>query len=249
MSLKNTIIAISIVFITALMLSEGEPKPYAHWTYDGDLGQKNWASLDERFAICEEGLNQSPINITSAINAELAPLIFEGNAKATTFTNNGHTVQVNFQSGNYVTIDDKKYGLKQIHFHTPSENQINGKSFPMEAHLVHSDANDNLAVVSVLFEESSDNFVLNKLLRNLPEEADSLQEIKSEVLGYELLPEFNEYYRFNGSLTTPPCTEGVKWVVLKTPVEISKSQLADFMEVMPKNNRDIQELNARIILD
>lgn len=249
MSLKNTIIAISIVFITALIFSEGEPEPYAQWTYEGDLGQKNWAQLDERFAICEEGLNQSPINIITAINADLAPLIFEGNAKATTFVNDGHTVQVNFQSGNYLTIDNKKYGLKQINFHTPSENLINGKPYPMEAQLVHADTNNNLAVVSVFFEEDTDNSVLNKLLRNLPEEENDQEEIKSEILGYEILPNFKEYYRFNGSLTTPPCTEGVKWVVLKSPVEISKSQLEDFMAVMPKNARDIQELNARIILD
>lgn len=249
MNLKNTIISISIVFITALILSEGEPEPYAKWSYEGDLGQKNWAELDERFAICKEGLNQSPINITTAIKAELTPLIFEGNAKATTFINNGHALQVNFQSGNYVTIENKKYGLKQINFHIPSENHINGKAFPMEAQLIHSDVNNNLAVVSILFEEDTDNLVLNKLLRNLPEEENDKEEIKSEVLGYEILPNFKEYYRFNGSLTTPPCVEGVKWVVLKSPVEISKSQLDDFMAVVPKNARDIQELNARIILD
>lgn len=248
MSLRNTVIAIFIVFVTALMLSEGEPKPYAHWTYEGDEGQKNWASLDERFAMCEKGLNQSPINITSAIDAELSPLVFEGEAKATTFINNGHTVQANFQSGNYVTIDNKKYGLKQIHFHTPSENHIDGEVFPLEAHLVHVDKNNDLAVIGIMFKVSSDNSVLNKLLRNLPENKDDKEEVKSEIFGYEILPEAKEYYRFNGSLTTPPCSEGVKWVVLKTPVEISQSQLNDFMNVMPKNARDIQELNARIIL-
>ena len=248
MSLRNTVIAIFIVFVTALMLSEGEPKPYAHWTYEGDEGQKNWASLDERFAMCEKGLNQSPINITSAIDAELSPLIFEGEAKATTFINNGHTVQANFQGGNYVIIDNKKYGLKQIHFHTPSENHIDGEAFPLEAHLVHVDKNNDLAVIGIMFKVSSDNSVLNKLLRNLPENKDDKEEVKSEIFGYEILPEAKEYYRFNGSLTTPPCSEGVKWVVLKTPVEISQSQLNDFMNVMPKNARDIQELNARIIL-
>ena len=249
MSLRNTVIGIFITVVIALLLSKGEPKHYAHWSYDGDEGQHNWASLDERFEMCEKGLNQSPINISTPIDATLSPLIFEGNAKAKTFVNNGHTVQANFENGNYLTIENKKYELKQIHFHTPSENHIDGKVFPMEAHLVHADKNNNLAVIGIMFEVSEDNTTLNKLLRNLPENKDQKNEVKSEIFGYEILPESKEYYRFNGSLTTPPCTEGVKWIVLKTPVTISKSQLKDFEAVMPKNARDIQNINARTILE
>ena len=249
MSLRNTVIGIFITVVIALLLSKGEPKHYAHWSYDGDEGQHNWASLDERFEMCEKGLNQSPINISTPIDATLSPLIFEGNAKAKTFVNNGHTVQANFENGNYLTIENKKYELKQIHFHIPSENHIDGKVFPMEAHLVHADKNNKLAVIGIMFEVSEDNTTLNKLLRNLPENKDQKNEVKSEIFGYEILPESKEYYRFNGSLTTPPCTEGVKWIVLKTPVTISKSQLKDFEAVMPRNARDIQDINARTILE
>lgn len=249
MSLKNTIIAIFVVFVTALLLSEGEPKPYAQWKYEGELGQENWSDLDERFAMCKDGLNQSPINITTAIKAELSPLIFEENSKATTFTNDGNLLKVNFRGGSSVTIDGKKYGLNQINFHTPSENQIDGKTYPMEAQLIHSDSRNNIAIVSVFFEEAADNFALNKLLRNLPENENEKQDVKSEVSAYELLPNSKDYYRFNGSLTTPPCSEGVKWIVLKTPTELSKSQLNDFTRVVPNNARDIQDINARIILD
>ena len=249
MSLRNTVIGIFITVVIALLLSKGEPKHYAHWSYDGDEGQHNWASLDERFEMCEKGLNQSPINISTPIDATLSPLIFEGNAKAKTFVNNGHTVQANFENGNYLTIENKKYELKQIHFHIPSENHIDGKVFPMEAHLVHADKNNKLAVIGIMFEVSEDNTTLNKLLRNLPENKDQKNEVKSEIFGYEILPESKEYYRFNGSLTTPPCTEGVKWIVLKTPVTISKSQLKDFEAVMPRNARDIQNINARTILE
>lgn len=249
MSLRNTVIGIFIIVVIALLLSKGEPKHSAHWSYDGDEGQHNWASLDKKFEMCEKGLNQSPINISAPIDATLAPLIFEGNAKAKTFVNNGHTVQANFENGNYLTIENKKYELKQIHFHVPSENHIDGKVFPMEAHLVHADKNNNLAVIGIMFEVSEDNTTLNKLLRNLPENKDKKNEIKSEIFGYEILPESKEYYRFNGSLTTPPCTEGVKWIVLKTPVTISKSQLKDFEAVMPRNARDIQNINARTILE
>ncbi len=249
MSLRNTIIAILVVFITAMFLSEGEPKPYAQWKYEGELGQKNWSKLDERFSTCKDGLNQSPIDITTVIKAELTPLIFEEKSKATTFRNDGNLLQVTFQGGNYVYVDNIKYGLKQINFHTPSENKIDGKSFPMEAQLIHSDAKNNIAIISVFFEEASDNFVLNRLLRNLPENENETQNIKSEVFAYEILPSTKDYYRFNGSLTTPPCTEGVKWIVMKTPVELSKSQLNDFTKVISNNARDIQDINARIILD
>ncbi len=254
MSQKNTIIAIFVVFVAALLLSEGEPKEYAHWNYGEDEGPKEWASLDERYHMCADGVIQSPINITNSIDANLSPLLLQGEAKASTFVNNGHTVQVNFNSGNYLTIDDSKYSLKQVHFHTPSENQIDGKSYPMEAHFVHADSYNNLAVIGVMFEESNeDNITLNKLLRNLPELSEDgekvSKEIKSVVEGYEMLPQSKDYYTFLGSLTTPPCSEGVRWVVLKDSVTISKSQLADFQNAMPKNNRPIQETNSRYILD
>lgn len=250
MSLKNTLISIFVVFILALLLSDGEPKEYAHWGYTEDDGPKEWANLDERYSICEDGKNQSPINIVNPIDANLSDLLLQGEAKATNFVNNGHTIQVNFNSGNYLTINDKKFSLKQIHFHTPSENQIDGKSFPMEAHLVHADSYGNLAVIGVMFENTNeDNITLNKLLRNIPESTEEKQEIKSDIIGYEILPENKEYYTYNGSLTTPPCTEGVKWIVMKNPVSASKSQLEDFKTVMPKNNRPIQKTNSRYILD
>lgn len=122
----------------------------------------------------------------------------------------------------------------------------------MEAHLVHTDSYDNIAVIAVMFEEgNNDNLTLNKLLRNLPEKYEDeiiTENVKSIVTGYEILPENRDYYLYNGSLTTPPCNEGVKWFVLKNPVKISKSQLDDFTKVMPKNNRPIQEINARTIL-
>jgi carbonic anhydrase len=249
MSLKNTLISIFIVFVVALMLSGTTEDKGAPWGYNEDLGPKEWSNLDEKYRMCEDGLNQSPINITDVIPAKLNPLTFEGTSKATTFVNNGHTVQVNFTSANSLSIDNQKYYLKQIHFHTPSENQINGTSYPMEAHLVHANSAGSLAVVGVMFDIGVDNLVLNKLLRNLPENAGDNNRLKSEVLGYDILPSNRDYYRFNGSLTTPPCTEGVKWFVLKTPVGISRSQLADFNAAMPTNNRPIQDINARIILD
>lgn len=247
MSSKNTMISIFVVFVIALMLAPGEPEPLAKWGYAEEDGPKEWASLDERYEMCAQGMHQSPINIVNAIEAKIAPLLLDGKAKATNFVNNGHTVQANFTAGNKLTVDGADYSLKQVHFHTPSENTIDGKSFPMEAHFVHTNG-DALAVVGVMFEIGSENATLNKLLRNLPENSGDKNQLKSEVIGYEMLPKSKEYYRFSGSLTTPPCSEGVKWFVLKTPVQLSESQLKDFNAVMPVNNRPVQEINARTIL-
>lgn len=247
MSSKNTIISIFVVFVIALMLAPGEPEPLAKWGYGEEDGPKEWASLDERYKMCDEGMHQSPINIVNSIEAKLAPLVLEGKGKATTFINNGHTVQANFASGNKLTVDGKTYTLRQVHFHTPSENTIDGKSFPMEAHFVHS-SGSNLAVVGVMLEIGAENATLNKLLRNLPENEGDKNQLKSDVIGYEMLPQSKDYYRFSGSLTTPPCSEGVKWFVLKSPVQLSESQLKDFKAVMPENNRPIQDINARTIL-
>jgi carbonic anhydrase len=250
MSLKNTIISILIVVIIALMLSgDKQEEKGAHWEYTEDLGPKEWASLDEKYKMCEEGLNQSPINITNTIPAQLEPLVLENTDKATRAINTGNTVQVNFAGANSLIIENQKYFLKQITFHTPSENQINGVSYPMEAQLVHTNNAGKLAIIAVMFEMGEDNIVLNKLLRNMPENSGDNNILKSEILGYDILPSNQEYYRYNGSLTTPPCTEGVKWLVLKTPVSISKSQLADFDAAMPTNNRPIQNINSRSILD
>lgn len=246
MSLKNTVISIFVVFVLALLLSDGGEKEYAHWTYEDE----NWAQLDERYNMCEQGVNQSPINIFMVQSAQLSPLVFEGKAKALNFINNGHTVQVNYKKGNNIKFNNKEYRLLQMHFHTPSENHIEGKSYPMEAHLVHRDSKNNLLVLAVMFElDNDDNNVLNKLLRTLPKEEHESKELKSNITGYELIPNKLDYYTFNGSLTTPPCTEGVRWVVLKTPVKISKNQLEDFEKVMPKNNRKIQDINGRYILN
>ncbi len=249
MSLKNTIISIFIVFVVALMLSGKSEDKGAPWGYNEDLGPKEWSNLDDKYRMCKDGLNQSPINITNTIDAVLNPLSFEGTAKATSFENNGKNIKVNFSSTNSLTIDNQKYNLKQIDFHTPSENQIKGVFYPMEAQLIHSNNAGELTIVSVMFEIGEDNIFLNKLLRNLPENEGDKNTLKSVVLGYDILPKIKDYYRFNGSLTTPPCTEGIKWFVLKTPVSVSKTQLADFDAVVPTNNRPIQKINSRLILN
>jgi carbonic anhydrase len=221
-----------------------------HWGYTGHEGPENWGNLDAKYKMCEIGLNQSPVNITSSIEADLAPIGFNYTTGAKEILNNGHTVQINVENGNDITIDGKKYNLIQLHFHTPSENQINNKSFPLEAHFVHADKDNNLAVVAVMFEEGLENKQLAKIWANMPMKKDEKVDGKDKLDNLnDLLPKEQSYYRFNGSLTTPPCSEGVKWLVLDTPLTISKEQVEQFSHaVHGKNNRPIQPIKARIIV-
>jgi carbonic anhydrase len=222
----------------------------AHWAYDGAEGPDHWGDMEAKFSICSAGKNQSPVNLTDFVKADLAPLKFDYQATGNQVLNNGHTIQVNYAPGSTLTLKGHSYELKQFHAHAPSENQINGKNFAMEVHFVHADANGSLAVVAVMFEEGKANAELEKAWKAMPHDADQKVILKENVLGTALMPEDKAYYRFNGSLTTPPCTEGVTWLVLKTPVTASKEQIDNFAHVMHHhNNRPVQAINARVILE
>jgi len=163
--------------------------------------------------------------------------------------NNGHTIQVNYGAGSGITVDGVEFALKQFHFHAPSENHIDGISYPMEAHLVHADKDGHLAVIAVMFEEGAENAALAGIWPDMPANAGDSQALASAFDVSKLLPENRDYYRFNGSLTTPPCTEGVRWLVMKTPVSASKDQVEAFTHMLHHpNNRPVQPVNARVIL-
>jgi len=222
---------------------------HAQWGYTGEYGPSHWGDLKSEYKMCKIGKNQSPINITNEIKANLQPLKLEYNVKAYEFLNNGHTLKAKMKKGATLYIDGKKFNLLQFHFHTPSENTINGKHFPMEAHFVHSSKNGELAVISLMFQNGKYNATMQKLINNMPKHAGNYKNIcKANLKAKDLLPKKLDYYRFNGSLTTPPCSEGVRWFVLKTPVEMSETQIKEFEKIMHKNNRPIQPINARIIL-
>lgn len=219
------------------------------WGYNGSTGPKHWEKLNEAYALCGSGKNQSPVNLSDFAEAELGALGLSYTHPAKTFLNNGHTVQANFGPGDTLDIDGRTYELKQFHFHTPSENHIDGQSFPLEAHLVHADKSGNLAVVAVMFKEGERNETLAKLWAQMPREEGTENPLKETVTAAEILPADRNYYRFNGSLTTPPCTEGVKWFVMKTPVTISSEQVSAISETFGHpNNRPVQPLNARKVL-
>ncbi len=220
-----------------------------HWSYEGDTAPAKWAELSEKNKMCGLGKTQSPINVTTTLDVDLEAIKPAYTSASKDVVNNGHTIQVNMDKGSTIDIDGVSFSLKQFHFHSPSENHIDGKSFPLEGHFVHLDADGNIAVVALMFEEGKANENIAKIWKKMPKELHQDNELKLANIAAELLPKNKDYYRFAGSLTTPPCTEGVKWLVLKTPVTISKEQVAQFLAVMHHpNNRPIQPTDARVIV-
>lgn len=250
--IKNKIvIALAATILSTAAFAEDQAHAaHPHWSYEGAEGPDHWADIEPEFSTCAAGKNQSPINLTGFIKADLAPIQFDYKTGGEQVHNNGHTIQVNFAEGSSITLNGHTFALKQFHFHSPSENQINGKSFPMEAHFVHADTKGNLAVVAVMFEEGKTNEELEKAWKIMPHKASEKMQLAEQILGTAIMPNAKDYYRFNGSLTTPPCTEGVTWLVLKTPVTASKQQIENFTQVMHhQNNRPVQPTNAREILE
>lgn len=235
----------------AAMIKPTKDKTHAaHWTYEGKDGPENWGKLQPEFATCDVGQNQSPVNIDATIDAPLKTLKGIQKMPAKEIVNNGHTIQANFKEGNMLLLDDTPFQMKQVHFHTPSENTIKGKPYPLEAHFVHVDKKGNLAVIAVMYKEGKMNAGLEKLWSQMPKEAGAPVPLNTKVSASVLMPENRDYYRFSGSLTTPPCTEGVRWLVLKTPLTVSKEQITAFEEVLHHhNNRPVQPLNGRVVLE
>ena len=223
-----------------------------HWGYTGDVAPKHWSELNENFNMCSEGHQQSPINIIPTEDKELTALNLDYTTGSKSIIDNGHSVQVNITDGSILKIEGINYKLKQFHFHTPSENNINGASFPLEAHFVHATDDGKLAVIAVMFKEGESNPILEKIWKKLPTLVRgtetkcglSTDEIKA------LMPKNKDYYKFIGSLTTPPCSEQVKWHVYKTPLTVSKEQAEQFTSLFGHpNNRPVQASNKRVITE
>ena len=223
----------------------------AHWAYEGTEGPPHWATLSPEFSGCA-GKNQSPIDLVQArmIKAELPAIVFSYQPSPLNVVNNGHTIQVDVTGNSTIQLDGRTFHLKQFHFHSPSENLIDGKSYAMEAHLVHADDEGNLAVVAVMIESGAANTFLDKVWPSMPAAAGGrAQPAGVQVNVSDFLPADRAYYRFEGSLTTPPCTEGVRWLVLQKPVSASAKQIEAFQHVVHHaNNRPVQPVNARVVL-
>lgn len=222
------------------------------WSYQGSDGPEHWASLDPEYAACN-GKQQSPIDIRSAQKADLPALRFDYQSGPLKYLiNNGYTIRVNYHdapgSGNFLVLGDKRYQLTQFHFHRPSEEYIHGRRYDMVAHLVHQASDGTAAVVAVLLRAGSANATVAQIWAHMPATKSKEEEIPGVAIDPAgLLPGDLAYYAYMGSLTAPPCTEGVTWFVLKTPVEISAAQIRAFAALYPHDVRPIQPLNGRVV--
>ena len=235
---------LSIFLIMSASLADEE----SHWSYSGDDGPEQWGELTPDNFMCSKGKNQSPIDLTGSVDADLPALDFDfPNPGRTGEINNGHTIQFNIEPGNFTTVDGRRYEVVQGHFHSPSEHRVNGKLYPMEIHLVHANEKGDLAVLGILFEEGAENELLNHLDSFRPPH---MAPIGAPIDYNELFTSRTEYFRYSGSLTTPPCSEGVLWTVMKNPLIASKEQIERFHSTMGSDtNRPVQPRNARTILE
>lgn len=226
--------------------SHGAASP--HWEYKGSAGPEHWSDLSPSFAVCSAGKTQSPIDIDAPNNnAKLLPIRLTYKPTEVSIQNNGHTIQVDFPIGNYMELEGERFDLVQFHFHAPSEHKVAGIPYDFELHLVHKNAEGRLAVVGVLFEEGGAQKALEPILASMPrEKAVSPDRLTVDV--NNLLPKKRTYYTYAGSLTTPPCSEGVRWLVLSQPNEVSAKQVDSFVANVSFNARPVQPIKSRTVM-
>lgn len=218
-----------------------------HWGYEGEGAPGAWGSLKPEFATCANGTRQSPIDIRGGIRVDLEPIQFDYRPVSFQVVDNGHTVQANLAPGNSIVVGGRRYELLQFHFHRPSEESINGRRFEMVAHLVHKDADGKLAVVAVLMDQGKAHPMVQLVWNSLPLEQSETVQSPAPMDMNLMLPDDRRYYTYMGSLTTPPCSEGVRWMVLKQPATLSPDQAAIFARLYPMNARPVQQAGGRLI--
>jgi carbonic anhydrase len=246
---------IFVLLLIALVLLPAGPQAQwkTRWTYEGATGADHWGDLDPDYAACKVGKEQSPIDIQNAQKTGLPALRFEYKSGPLKYLiNNGYSIRVNYhdepKSGNFLIVGDERYQLTQFHFHHPSEEYIHGKPYAMEVHLMHQASDGNVAGVTVFLQAGSANPTIQQIWEHMPKTEGKEQEIPGvEINPAGLLPPHTSYYMYSGSQTAPPCTEGVTWFVLKSPVNISSEQINAFAELYPHDVRPLQPLNGRVV--
>ena len=219
-----------------------------HWTYTGSTGAASWGTLDPAYATCSKGVAQSPIDLGATKKSDLPDLDMSYKAVAGTIVDNGHTIQIDVKSGAKMKLDGTEYELAQFHFHGPAEHTVGGRTFPLELHLVHKSSAGKLAVIGVLVTSGEENPAFASVLSNLPS-AENVGKAIGEIDPSKLLPSLRATYRYTGSLTTPPCTEGVAWNVMAQPISMSKAQLDTLTKAFHEpNNRPVQPQGSRDVL-
>jgi carbonic anhydrase len=252
--LRKSWITIALLIVAALLAPAGPRAQWkTRWSYEGTTGAEHWGDLDPDYAACKTGKEQSPIDIQSAEKAELPALRFEYKSGSLKYLiNNGYTIRVNYHdtpgNGNFLIVGEKRYQLMQFHFHRPSEEYIHGKPSDMEVHLMHQASDGEVAGVAVLLKVGSANATIQKIWEHMPKTESKEEEIAGvEVNPTDLLPHDAGYYMYSGSLTAPPCSEGVTWFVLRAPVGISAEEINAFAKLYPHDVRPLQPLNGRVV--
>ena len=245
---RRDLLKFSLIQAIALSIIPIKKAQASKWSYTGETGADYWGELDPEFQACNLGKAQSPINLESSVSFDSGSLELNYQDTPLKIVNNGRTIRVDYEPGSNLILDGKIYELLQFHFHQPSEHLISGKALDMEAHFVHQNqATGDLVVLAVLMSEGEINQALDRVWDKIPY-GDKEEEASDLIINASnLLPEnIGQYYRYQGSLTTPPCSEIVTWLVLKQPVEISKLQISRFLEVIGTNARPVQALNNRV---
>lgn len=223
------------------------------WSYSGKKGPQQWGSLKDDYVMCSAGSNQSPVNLSNAADTVLPPLELSyqtSQSSSETLRNNGNLLRVDFADGNTLQLDGITFTLQSLSLHTPAEHTIDGMTYPLELQFQHQDDNGHIAVVSVLVKYGDASPELEKIRQQLPLPAGQQQALKTPLNIKQLLPNSQLYYRYNGSLTTPPCSEGVRWMVLISPASAAEEQIRAIHDSSGHNsNRPLQPLNARRILE
>lgn len=248
MNRRNILKALAGLAVCPVCTTSGFAAEGAHWSYEGVAGPAKWGDLDAANKACSIGSQQSPIDIGPTVKSQLPALKLAWGKTADTILNNGHTIQLNFAEGSTLKLGDTAYKLLQVHFHRPSEHMIGGKNFPMEAHFVHRAESGALAVVGVLLAEGKPNAAFGKIVATMPAKEGPAVKADAAINPNALLPAKLSYYRYEGSLTMPPCSEVVDWLLLTTPMQVSASDVASFAKLYPMNARPAQKDNRRFVL-
>ncbi len=250
MNLFRLTTPLCIMCIGATGCSETEDSSSASkkpaWGYGAENGPDVWGRLSADYALCAEGSRQSPIDLRNPTQASLPAISFNYRPTPLTVHNNGHTIEVASTGENWLEVGNERYSLLQYHFHAPSEHTVEGRSFDMEMHLVHRNDEGALAVIGVLIRRGRRHVAFDRVWEHLPQAAGDMERIEGvSVNPVDLLPPDRRAYRYDGSLTTPPCSQDVNWYVITTPIEMSEAQIAAFEAIVHKNNRPVQALNGR----
>ncbi|WP_374370937.1 carbonic anhydrase [Dongia sp.] len=239
----------SSLFAAGASAETAAPHAGAHWSYEGETGPEHWGELSPEFKVCELGMEQTPIDIKKGIGSQLSGIEPSFRPMPLKILNNGHTIQVNCTPGSHSVIDGQSFELLQFHFHHPSEHTLAGRHFELELHFVHKSAAGQLAVIGVFIRPGAENPALVPVWAAMPQETAAETDTGQIISLDSLLPAGRGFFRYQGSLTTPPCSEGVLWSIFRDPIEASSTQIKKFADLFPMNARPVQGLHRRFLLE